>query len=216
RLSKGDDDGVTFKSHLDGAMHRFTPEISMRVQHEIGADIMFAFDELTTLINTRGYQEESLERTRHCAIRCVEEHFRLTEARSHRRDQALFGELQGAQYEYLRRKADRDPRGKDFDGFGIGGALWKDKLCRLLPWSCRRTSRGTCWASPSPMPCSRRSGPERTPSTASRPHGWPAMPRSTPVTGASTSPGRNTAGTSDRSIPTARATPVRTIRGPIC
>src|SRR5699024_10805286 len=108
RLSNVDDDGVTFKSHLDGAMHRFTPEISMRVQHEIGADIMFAFDELTTLINTRGYQEESLERTRQWAIRCVEEHFRLTEARSHRPYQALFGVLQGAQYEDLRRKAARD------------------------------------------------------------------------------------------------------------
>ena len=79
RLSNVDDDGVTFKSHLDGSMHRFTPEISMRVQHELGADIMFAFDELTTLVNTRGYQEESLERTRLWAIRCIEEHFRLTE-----------------------------------------------------------------------------------------------------------------------------------------
>src|SRR5690625_6027474 len=49
-------------SHLDGAMHRFTPEISMRVQHEIGADIMFAFDELTTLINTRSYQDRKSTR----------------------------------------------------------------------------------------------------------------------------------------------------------
>ncbi|MGO2153613.1 MAG: tRNA-guanine transglycosylase, partial [Brevibacterium aurantiacum] len=56
RMSNVDDDGVTFKSHLDGTMHRFTPEVSMRVQHELGADIMFAFDELTTLVNTRGYQ----------------------------------------------------------------------------------------------------------------------------------------------------------------
>src|SRR5699024_5502901 len=223
RLSNVDDDGVTFKSHLDGAMHRFTPEISMRVQHEIGADIMFAFDELTTLINTRGYQEESLERTRQWAIRCVEEHFRLTEARSHRPYQALFGVLQGAQYEDLRRKAARDLGGRDFDGFGIGGAREKENLGTIIRWvgeelperrgrargarrpgiwvgwtptvsasagrwrrrtsapssagcarSCRRTSRGTCWASPSPMTCSRRSGPERTPSTASRPHGWPA------------------------------------------
>jgi queuine tRNA-ribosyltransferase len=51
RLAHVDDDGVTFKSHLDGSMHRFTPEISMQVQHKIGADIMFAFDELTTLHN---------------------------------------------------------------------------------------------------------------------------------------------------------------------
>ena len=136
RLSNVDDDGVTFKSHLDGAMHRFTPEISMRVQHELGADIMFAFDELTTLINTRGYQEESLERTRLWAIRCIEEHFRLTEVRSHRPYQALFGVLQGAQYEDLRRKAARDLGAMDFDGFGIGGALEKENLGTIIRWVC--------------------------------------------------------------------------------
>jgi len=78
RLAHVDDDGVTFKSHLDGSMHRFTPEISMQVQHKIGADIMFAFDELTTLHNTRKYQEKSLERTRLWALRCLDEHKRLT------------------------------------------------------------------------------------------------------------------------------------------
>ena len=136
RLSNVDDDGVTFKSHLDGSMHRFTPEISMRVQHELGADIMFAFDELTTLVNTRGYQEESLERTRLWAIRCIDEHFRLTEERSHRPYQALFGVLQGAQYEDLRRKAARDLGAMDFDGFGIGGALEKENLGIIIRWVC--------------------------------------------------------------------------------
>ena len=139
RLSNVDDDGVTFKSHLDGSMHRFTPEISMRVQHELGADIMFAFDELTTLVNTRGYQEESLERTRLWAIRCIEEHFRLTEERSHRPYQALFGVLQGAQYEDLRRQAAHDLGGMEvegwsFDGFGIGGALEKENLGTIVDW----------------------------------------------------------------------------------
>lgn len=136
RLSNVDDDGVTFKSHLDGSMHRFTPEISMRVQHELGADIMFAFDELTTLVNTRGYQEESLERTRLWAIRCIKEHFRLTEERSHRPYQALFGVLQGAQYEDLRRKAARDLGAMDFDGYGIGGALEKENLGIIIRWVC--------------------------------------------------------------------------------
>lgn len=136
RLSNVDDDGVTFKSHLDGSMHRFTPEISMRVQHELGADIMFAFDELTTLVNTRGYQEESVERTRLWALRCIDEHFRLTEARSHRPYQALFGVLQGAQYEDLRRKAARDLGAMDFDGFGIGGALEKENLGIIIRWVC--------------------------------------------------------------------------------
>ncbi len=140
RLAHVDDDGVTFKSHLDGSMHRFSPEISMQVQHKIGADIIFAFDELTTLHNTRKYQEDSLERTRLWAIRCLDEHKKLTETRSHRPYQALFGVLQGAQYEDLRRKAAKDlgsmsSSGIEFDGFGIGGALDKSKLGTIISWA---------------------------------------------------------------------------------
>jgi queuine tRNA-ribosyltransferase len=140
RLAHVDDDGVTFKSHLDGSMHRFSPAISMRVQHQIGADIIFAFDELTTLHNTKKYQEESLERTRLWAIRCLDEHKRLTDSRSHRPYQALFGVLQGAQYEDLRRKAAKDlgemeSSGISFDGFGIGGALDKSKLGTIVGWA---------------------------------------------------------------------------------
>ena len=140
RLAHVDDDGVTFKSHLDGSMHRFSPEISMQVQHKIGADIIFAFDELTTLHNTRKYQEDSLERTRLWAIRCLDEHKKLTVARSHRPYQALFGVLQGAQYEDLRRKAAKDlgsmsSSGLEFDGFGIGGALDKSKLGTIISWA---------------------------------------------------------------------------------
>jgi queuine tRNA-ribosyltransferase len=134
RLAHVDDDGVWFKSHLNGDKHRFTPEISMQVQHQLGADIMFAFDELTTLMNSRGYQEESLERTRLWAERCVTEHERLTEERSHRPYQALFGVIQGAQYEDLRRKACRDLGAMNFDGFGIGGALEKENLGTIVRW----------------------------------------------------------------------------------
>ena len=68
--------------HLNGDRHRFSPEISMQVQHQIGADIMFAFDELTTLQNSRGYQEESLERTRRGPHAASTEHFRLTDERA--------------------------------------------------------------------------------------------------------------------------------------
>lgn len=134
RLAHVDDDGVWFKSHLNGDRHRFTPEISMQVQHQLGADIMFAFDELTTLMNSRGYQESSLERTRLWAERCVAEHERLTEERSHRPYQALFGVIQGAQYEDLRRKACRDLGSMNFDGFGIGGALEKENLGTIVRW----------------------------------------------------------------------------------
>jgi queuine tRNA-ribosyltransferase len=134
RLALVDDDGVTFKSHLDGSMHRFTPEVSMQVQHQIGADIIFAFDECTTLLNTREYQERSLDRTYEWAIRCVAEHEKLTRERSHRPYQMLFGVIQGAQYEDLRRKAARDLSQLNFDGFGIGGALDKNELGTIVRW----------------------------------------------------------------------------------
>jgi queuine tRNA-ribosyltransferase len=134
RLAHVDDDGVTFKSHLDGSMHRFTPEVSMQVQHKIGADIIFAFDECTTLLNTRNYQEKSLDRTFAWAKRCISEHEKLTLERSHRPYQALFGVVQGAQYEDLRRKAAKDLASLDFDGFGIGGALDKNKLGTIVNW----------------------------------------------------------------------------------
>jgi queuine tRNA-ribosyltransferase len=115
-------------------MHRFTPEVSMQVQHKIGADIIFAFDECTTLLNTRNYQEKSLDRTFAWAKRCISEHEKLTIERAHRPYQALFGVVQGAQYEDLRRKAAQDLATLDFDGFGIGGALDKNKLGTIVNW----------------------------------------------------------------------------------
>ena len=139
RLAHVDDEGVTFKSHLDGSMHRFTAEISMQIQHQLGADIMFAFDECTTLHNTRPYQELALSRTYDWAIRCLDEHKRLTHTRVGKPYQALFGVIQGAQYEDLRKKAASDlasmsSSGIEFDGFGIGGALDKDSLGTIVGW----------------------------------------------------------------------------------
>jgi len=141
RLAHVDDDGVTFTSHLNGDRHRFTPEVSMRIQHELGADIMFAFDECTTLMNTREYQERSLERTQAWAVRCLAEHGRLTQDRAGKPYQALFGVVQGAQYEDLRRRAAHDLAalevdGHRFDGFGIGGALEKENLGTIVGWVC--------------------------------------------------------------------------------
>jgi queuine tRNA-ribosyltransferase len=139
RLAHVDDEGVTFKSHLDGSMHRFTSEVSMQIQHQLGADIMFAFDECTTLHNTRPYQELALSRTYDWAIRCLDEHKRLTDSRVGKPYQALFGVIQGAQYEDLRKKAASDlgsmsSSGIEFDGFGIGGALDKDSLGTIVGW----------------------------------------------------------------------------------
>lgn len=139
RRAMVDDDGVTFRSPLNGDLHRFTPEVSMGIQHQLGADVMMAFDELTTLMNTRDYQEEALERTRRWAQRCLAEHRRLTEARADHPYQALYGVIQGAQYEDLRRKACRDlaameVEGQAFDGFGIGGAIEKVNLGHIVGW----------------------------------------------------------------------------------
>ncbi|MBN7495138.1 tRNA guanosine(34) transglycosylase Tgt [Mycobacteroides abscessus] len=140
KLAHVDDDGVTFTSHLDGSAHRFTPEVSMQIQHQLGADIMFAFDELTTLINTREYQEDSVQRTHKWAQRCLDEHEKLTRERADKPYQALFGVVQGAQYEDLRRQAARGleslagPSGRGFDGYGIGGALEKQNLGTIVGW----------------------------------------------------------------------------------
>jgi queuine tRNA-ribosyltransferase len=135
RLAWIDNDGVTFKSHLDGSRHRFTPEISMQIQHQIGADITFAFDELTTLHDSYEYQVESLnERTHPWAVRSLDEHKRLNEERSHRPPQALFGVIQGANYEDLRRQCSRYLGGMDFDGFGLGGALTKNNIGEIVSW----------------------------------------------------------------------------------
>jgi len=144
RLAHVDDDGVTFRSHKDGSLHRFTPEVSIGIQHELGADIIFAFDELTTLMNTRGYQENSVRRTHDWAVRCLVEHHRLEIERAHKPPQALFGVVQGAQYEDLRRQAARGlaeigqssgpAEGLSFDGYGIGGALEKQNLATIVGW----------------------------------------------------------------------------------
>jgi len=122
RLAHVDDDGVTFKSHLDGTVHRFTSEISMRVQHQLGADIIFAFDECTTLMNTYEYQVRALERTTAWARRCLVSHSELTRDSPARPPQALFAVIQGAQYEDLRRRSARELSGMSVDGRGFEGS----------------------------------------------------------------------------------------------
>lgn len=137
KLAWIDNDGVTFKSHLDGSLHRFTPEISMQIQHGIGADITFAFDELTTLHHDYAYQVESLDtRTHPWAVRSLAEHKRLNQERTHRPPQALYGVVQGAHHEDLRRKSAKFLGAMDFDGYGLGGALEKDKIGEIVRWMC--------------------------------------------------------------------------------
>jgi queuine tRNA-ribosyltransferase len=129
-----DDEGVTFHSHLDGSKHRFTAELSMQIQHALGADIMMAFDELTSLLDPYDYQVQSLERTHAWAERCLIELNNLRDQNPTRSYQALFGVIQGAQYEDLRRKTSKTLGSMPFDGFGIGGAIEKDKLGDIVRW----------------------------------------------------------------------------------
>ncbi len=77
RLAKIGQDGVSFKSHLDGSIHYITPEKSIQIQHNLGADIIFAFDECTSPTEDLKYQEEALERTHRWAERCLVEHKKL-------------------------------------------------------------------------------------------------------------------------------------------
>src|SRR5512135_3112211 len=83
---KIDDDGVTFKSHIDGSMHRFTPEKSIAIQENLGADIIMAFDECSDP-NDHEYSKKAMERTHRWAVRSLQAHGRV--------DQALFGIVQG-------------------------------------------------------------------------------------------------------------------------
>ncbi|MBI5292027.1 MAG: tRNA guanosine(34) transglycosylase Tgt [Chloroflexi bacterium] len=109
---KIDSDGVTFKSHLDGALHRFTPERSMEIQNNLGADIIMAFDECPPPLD-RAYNEIALARTHAWAERC---------RNYHRRDsQALFGIVQGGIFADLRERSARFLMGLDFPGYAIGG-----------------------------------------------------------------------------------------------
>ena len=130
-----DDDGVNFKSPLDGSMHRFTPEISMEIQHNIGADICFAFDELTSLADPYDYQVEALQRTHAWAKRSVKKFRSLQKIDSDKPYQALFGVLQGANFEELRRGTAQFLGTMDFDGYGIGGAIKKSQLGEIVRWT---------------------------------------------------------------------------------
>ena len=118
----------------------------MQIQHGLGADIMFAFDELTTLVDSKKYQGEAVDRTHRWARRCLLEHERLTQERAGKPKQSLWGVVQGAQYEDLRRQAtrgllelDREARGegrRGFGGIGIGGAIEKENLGTIVGWVC--------------------------------------------------------------------------------
>jgi len=120
-----DEDGVTFTSHIDGSMHRFTAERSIDIQHAIGADIIIAFDECTSPTAERDYQKEAMDRTHRWAKRSIMAHKQNYEAL---KKQGLYGVIQGGKYLDLRQESARVLSEMDFDGFGIGGSFSKDDL----------------------------------------------------------------------------------------
>src|SRR3989344_4477560 len=113
-----DEDGVTFRSHIDGSTHRFTPESAIATQHKIGADIIMAFDECTSDTADKKYTMEAMERTHRWATRSMEAHqkFKPTDYK-----RFLFGIIQGANHKHLRETSAKFIAAQNFDGIAIGG-----------------------------------------------------------------------------------------------
>ncbi len=111
-LRRVDEDGVTFRSHLDGSSHRFTPEKAIAIQESLGADIIMTFDECADPDDLK-YIKKALERTHRWAVRCKK-------AKT-RDDQALFGIIQGGTDPDLREQSAKFICELDFPGHGIGG-----------------------------------------------------------------------------------------------
>lgn len=138
-----DPNGVTFRSHINGDVHYFTPEKSIEIQHNIGADMIFAFDECTSPLESNHYQREALDRTHRWAERSLARHKELNKERSDRKQNgeilnshpiALFGIVQGGRSEVLRKESARFIGTKDFDGFGIGGSFAKEDMTSVVGW----------------------------------------------------------------------------------
>lgn len=140
-LVKITDNGVEFRSYLDGSKHFFTPEKSMEIQHDLGADIFFAFDECTSPLANYDYQVKALERTHHWAKRCLEQHCKLGVSEATNKMQALYAVVQGGAYLDLREYSAKElgnmsiemnGEKKYFDGFGIGGSFTKEDMAKTV------------------------------------------------------------------------------------
>ena len=131
-LVKIDEEGVDFKSVVDGSNHRFTPEKSIQIQRDIGADIIFAFDECPSPEAPKKYQTEAMERTHRWAKRSIVEHKKAEGEFGN--NQALFGIVQGGRFEDLRKESARAIGKMDFDGFGIGGSFNKEDIGKAVRW----------------------------------------------------------------------------------
>lgn len=129
-MRKVDADGVTFRSHIDGSLQRFTPESVMDTEEKLGADIAMALDECPNPLD-RAYNEQALVRTHAWAERCKAAHKRT--------DQALFGIVQGGIFADLRAESARFLTGLDFPGYAVGGLAvgeTKEQMAATLEVTC--------------------------------------------------------------------------------
>ncbi|WP_432358428.1 tRNA guanosine(34) transglycosylase Tgt [Sporosarcina sp. UB5] len=131
KFRKIEEEGVHFRHHLNGSKLFLSPEKAMEIQNDLGSDIMMAFDECPPYPATFEYMKASVERTSRWAERCLKAHARP-------QDQALFGIVQGGEFEELRKQSARDLVSLDFPGYAIGGLSVgepKDVMNRALDFT---------------------------------------------------------------------------------
>ena len=130
---KINEEGVTFKNHINGSKLFMSPEISIGIQNKLGADIIMSFDECPPFPATHDYMKKSVERTLRWAKRGLDAHKR-------REDQAIFGIVQGGEYEDLRKYSAEETVKMDFDGYSIGGtSVGEDKetMKRMIDYAIK-------------------------------------------------------------------------------
>lgn len=135
-LAKIDEEGVDFKSYKDGSHHRFTPEISMNIQWNLGADIFFAFDECTSPVADFEYQKSAMDRTHRWAKRSLDEVNKLRKDSPAEGDypRSIFAVVQGGRFKELREESARELGSMDFDGYGVGGSFDKEDIGSAVGW----------------------------------------------------------------------------------
>jgi len=119
-LTKIEEEGVRFQSHLDGSRHMFSPELVMEIEHQLGADIIMTFDECTPYPCELEYARQSMDRTLRWAARCHSSHESLVRGEGQRK-QTLFGIVQGGVFPDLRRRCCEELTAMEFDGYALGG-----------------------------------------------------------------------------------------------
>lgn len=136
------EEGVTFRSHLDGSRHMFTPELSIGVQRQLGADMILAFDECTSPLHDEEYTRASMERTHRWAVRSLEA-FTAGEP-LHGYPQLLYGIVQGGAFEKLRRESAAFIASLEFGGMAIGGNLGRTHadMFNVIDWTVAELPAG--------------------------------------------------------------------------